>query len=492
MTTSDQLVVKRQRSMLGVAYMMAMGVCGIVLVAIGSNLRGLAANCNMSATQLGTVFIARGAGAIFGAVASSKLFCWFRSTGNRVMILTLVALSILVMILPAVSDVYTMHALFAALGTCTAVIDTGCQIQTRKVHGIAAGPWLGCNTISFSLSGALVPIIALITGGSLFAQCTILSTVIIISIILMCIPKGPESLPPPKAAFAPRHRMKQKPSNTEDASSGAGAVSFAGAGKEDGATADGGEGDGSGKLSKKKSWPYVVESLAAWEVFWLIGGKVAATSYLTSYVDSMEVISASGANLLLVVLWIGISLGRLVGVFEQINLSTARLYLHIRIQLWLGASGMALVLSFPGSGPCLWIGVCVYGVSNGPTIGYIYDLCNRTTAASEKGMSIVMFGLNIGASFIPYLVSFTWDSGAGPITLPVVIMISHLLPIPCQWLIRRCTAVPGTIVTCRVAKDTAYSMCSNKSLLCFGSTTAARWNYGIGTAEEAQSLIGGD
>ena len=54
-------------------------------------------------------------------------------------------------------------------------------------------------------------------------------------------------------------------------------------------------------------------------------------------------------------------------------------------------------------------------------------------------MSIVMFGLNIGASLIPYLVSFSWDNGAGAITLPVTIMISHLAPIPCQWFIRRCT-----------------------------------------------------
>jgi hypothetical protein len=29
----------------------------------------------------------------------------------------------------------------------------------------------------------------------------------------------------------------------------------------------------------------------------------------------------------------------------------------------------------------------VYGFFNGPTIGYVYDLCNRTTAATEKGMS---------------------------------------------------------------------------------------------------------
>ena len=47
---------------------------------------------------------------------------------------------------------------------------------------------------------------------------------------------------------------------------------------------------------------------------------------------------------------------------------------------------MAAVLVWPSSGPALWFGVVAYGFFNGPTIGYVYDLCNRTTAASEKGM----------------------------------------------------------------------------------------------------------
>ena len=56
-------------------------------------------------------------------------------------------------------------------------------------------------------------------------------------------------------------------------------------------------------------------------------------------------------------------------------------------QLWFGALGMAAILAFPNSSTALWFGVVAYGFFNGPTIGYVYDLCNRTTAASEKGMS---------------------------------------------------------------------------------------------------------
>jgi hypothetical protein len=49
-----------------------------------------------------------------------------------------------------------LHVLFAGLGFGTAVTDTGCQIMTRKAHGKRAGPWLGGNTVTFGVAGALV------------------------------------------------------------------------------------------------------------------------------------------------------------------------------------------------------------------------------------------------------------------------------------------------------------------------------------------------
>ena len=53
---------------LGIGYMLAMGVCGVVLVAIGSTLDDLAEKCGYSSTEVGTVFIARGIGAVVGAI----------------------------------------------------------------------------------------------------------------------------------------------------------------------------------------------------------------------------------------------------------------------------------------------------------------------------------------------------------------------------------------------------------------------------------------
>ena len=67
-------------------------------------------------------------------------------------------------------------------------------------------------------------------------------------------------------------------------------------------------------------------------------------------------------------------------------------------------------------------------------MGYCYDLVNRLTIPSEKGMSIVMFGLNFGASLVPYIMSVIWDAGAGPDTLTVTIFLSMLFPLPLLYL----------------------------------------------------------
>ncbi len=177
------------------------------------------------------------------------------------MIGALLILCFLIMALPLIKNVYLMHAVFATLGTCTSITDTGCQIQTRRVHGIKAGPWLGVNTVVFSISGALVPVIALITGN-LAAQCSILAAICFIAAGGLLVPKHPEGLPPPKHAFAPRYKLKVKAAAGEN------------------------------EEPAKRSCPYVVEALASFEALWLIGGKVSATSYFTTYIDETGVIPA--------------------------------------------------------------------------------------------------------------------------------------------------------------------------------------------------------
>ena len=384
---------KWHKTSLGIGYMLAMGVCGVVLVALGSSLEDLAENIGLESTDIGTVFIARGVGAIFGAVISAKIYRWF--PGNLVMTIALTLIIVLLLSLPFNKSYIILHVYFLFLGLGTAVTDTGCQIMTRKVHGKKAGPWLGANTVAFGISGALVPLIAIITG-SLVLQYYILSALIAAITIFIFFGPNPDKLGMSgQPAGAPR--------NNEP---------------------------------RKKVPHYNVEIMLGCMVFCLIGGKVTSTAYLSTYVDDTGVIDTSNESGLVLVLWIAITIGRLAGVYDQRFLTNVTLPVHLSIFLIGGFLSMLLILWFPNNGPVLWIGVAFYGLFNGPCVGYCYDLNNRITLPSEKSMAIVMFGLNFGASLVPYLNSVIWTATGSPKTLIVTIFLSMFLPLPLLHMVK--------------------------------------------------------
>ena len=378
--------LSNEKIIMGIGYMLAMGVCGIVLVALGSTLESLAEDVGLTSTQVGTVFISRGLGAILGAVMSAKIYKWY--PGNHVMFAGLLFLTILLVLLPFVTSDILLHIFFLFLGVGTAVTDTGCQIMTRKLHGKMAGPWLGANTVSFGISGAFVPIIEIFTK-SLYVQYFSMAGIVFIVALVIGLGPNPEK----------NGRLVSGPPKRPDG--------------QDSAIPH-----------------YNVEIVIGVMVFFFIGGKVSTTAYLATYVDDTNVIDQYHATFLILVLWIAITIGRLAGVYDQRFLTNKSLPIHLSIFCVGGFLSMLLILWFPKNPESLWIGVAFYGLFNGPCVGYCYDLNNRITYPSEASMAIVMFGLNFGASLIPYVTSMIWNRGGGPRTLIVMTFITMFVPLP--------------------------------------------------------------
>ena len=160
---------------------------------------------------------------------------------------------------------------------------------------------------------------------------------------------------------------------------------------------------------------------------------MAFSSYVEDYIDDTSAIPSDLAGWGLAVLWIAITLGRLGGLHDQMNIeSKAQLYLHLYWWLIAGGFGCALMLLFPSNEACAWIGIFIYGFGNGPCVGYCYDINNRITIPSEFGMSIVMFGLNFGASIVPYLTALVWDDTGHAYWLTLITfltMVSEKVPL---------------------------------------------------------------
>ena len=216
--------------------------------------------------------------------------------------------------------------------------------MTRKVHGKTAGPWLGANTVAFGISGAIVPLIEIVTGN-IYAQYYILSIIIFAVTLLIALGPNPER----------NGRIVGGP---------------------------GGKHGGPPRVAPH----YHVEIVIGFMVFCFIGGKVTSTAYLGTYVDETGVIDSSYESNLVLVLWLAITIDRLAGVQDQRFLTNKTLPVHLSILCVGGFLSMLLILWFPDNGAALWVGVAFYGLFNGPCVGYCYDLNNRITYPSEQSM----------------------------------------------------------------------------------------------------------
>ena len=98
----------------------------------------------------------------------------FRTARGRrvqVMVGVLLILGGVLLFVPFVRTVWLLHLTWFCLGLCTATLDTGCQIMTRKVHGLFAGPWLALNTMCFAAAGIITPLVDIASKNDVFVQC---------------------------------------------------------------------------------------------------------------------------------------------------------------------------------------------------------------------------------------------------------------------------------------------------------------------------------
>ena len=385
--------------LLSVTYILTIGVSGLVLCALGSNLSAIAARVVMKDTVLGgQAFMFRGFGAISGAISSAWLYKSF--PGDIVLIFGLVGISALLTIIPFSRAAMQVYFYFFCLGICSAVNDTGCNIMMRKLHGKKAGPWLGANGISFGMSAAVVPLVELLTPDLTEQYHTLAVLVLIIAAMMMYGLNRRESL------SESEHLAIQERERELD------------------------------ELVRRQPMVdslvphYHVEVAVAFMVFCLVGGQVDTVAYMASYLEQTNVIAFPERSKVILVFWAFVSVGRLIGVVDQRFLTDESLVHHLSLCCGLGAFVLLPLICLSSSATALWLSVALYALLYGPTVAYCHDLNNRLTLPTEQSTAIVMFGINCGASFVPFITSHVWESCRSPSVLMIFLFLSMLLPLP--------------------------------------------------------------
>ena len=322
----------------------------------------------------------KGIGSIIAAIVSAPAFESFN--GDYILFTGLLGIASILFLLPFTASIYQLYTYFFLLGFFSAINDTGCNILVRRKHGRHAGPWLSANGIAFGSSAAIVPLINLITEDFTLQNWILGCLVLIIASLLMFGSSRSANLDEEdKLLIALNEREVTE--NLKDQQ-----------------TVD------------SIAPHYRVEWLIGLVVFSVCGIQVTAASYLITYLDQsggINMTTASKQNILFL-FWCFWSVGRVLGVMDQrnANMSDATLLRHLTVCLSLSSAAVFSMLIIPPSALSIGISVALFALFHGPTNGMCLDLNNRLTLPTEKSTSILMFGINCGDSFVPFIVAIAW------------------------------------------------------------------------------------
>lgn len=175
---------------------------------------------------------------------------------------------------------------------------------------------------------------------------------------------------------------------------------------------------------------YWADCAVAAMIFFAIGGGDAIAFYLETYVDASPALAAScNKELLLLFFFAFATVGDVLGIVGQAGLTDRALSLHTGGLFLVGAGGLLLVVLRPASPAALWLGVCVFGLTNAPSISYSFNLANRLSRPSATSTAVIMLGLSLGVSLVPYLTSLIWRRLDWPLALMCVGCCCATLPV---------------------------------------------------------------
>ena len=383
----------------GYFIMCGYAILGITIVTLASTFNSLAENTGYVSSDCGTVFISRGFGCVVGSVASFWLYD--RINAKYAIIASLIPLNIIVGVLSMNHNLDLLRSYYFLMGVLTSVIDFGLSKLTNLVYQKRAGPWLGWNNILFGLFGSIVPLLAIISDNDLEKQ--YIGLTVLICILSAIFIAGPNAQLSQTVKYI--FLTKEIPVNgTSNSSNGTLVSSISGTAPH-----------------------YYVEIIAAVIFFGLYGGLNSATTFIDQYVEERNLMGSNEEPRLVFTFWIMVAIGRFIGVIDQVKISSTSLAYHLSFLLFCGIVGMIIIVSSQKSSAAVWIGIIIYGLSNGPCFGMCTDVVSRLIRPSTLSSLIVTFGANLGLALVPYIATVIWDDVYGPGTLILLILVTMLV-----------------------------------------------------------------
>jgi len=372
--------IHKNELILTAAFLFCFISLGISVGSLGPTLILLQQHTNSTLDRVGYFFTARGLGYFIGSFSSRV---YDRVNGNFLVAGSVLLMSIILFLIPLLTNVWLVGVLFFFEGIFAGLIDCGLNTMVVWVWKDKVNPFMQLLHFSFGVGAFLAPlVVSQMVGKTLFFQYAILAIIMFIPSLTIVFLKP------------------AKPFHNE-------------------------ESDGDSSVSKtERSLRLQVIVAMAFFLFVYVGSETGYGAWIFTYSKLNLHLSDENAALLNSLFWGSFTFGRLAGVFVSLVLSPQQMVVTDTLGCFFFA---ILLILFSGSEAILWVSTAGLGLSLASIFPTAFSLPNNLNMpVTSKTTSYMVIGATAGEISIPWLIGVL-QKHIGMHILPWIVLASLLM-----------------------------------------------------------------
>lgn len=345
------------------AYFAAYTALGLALASLGPTLPDLARLTGASLSTLSTIFVARSAGYLVGAVIGGRLFD--RIPGHLLLAGMLGTMAICLALVPISHSVLLLAAILFVLGWGEGGLDVGGNTLLVWLYPTGLAPWMNALHFFFGVGALFSPLIvtfAIDAYGSFAGAYWLLAALIVPIGLFVAIQPSPP--------IAHHAKNRHTP------------------------------------LREHRTDLLIIGGL----LFAAVGAEIGFGNWIYTYTIQQNLADTASAAVLTSTYWSTFTVGRLAGIPISARVTPTAIVLFCLLAC---SGGVLIILTHPGSANALWTGTLLAGFAIGPMFASIIALAERIVPISGRATGWILVGSSAGAMTTPWVIGQLFET-VGP------------------------------------------------------------------------------
>lgn len=372
-----------------IAYFAAFVALGLTTGSLGPTLPGLADQTHVGMAAISYVFTARSLGYVIGSVRVGKLLDGRQ--GNPVMAALLMMMSLMMAVVPLVSNLWLLIITMLLLGAAEAGVDVGANTLLSWVHGNRVASFMNALHSFFGVGALIAP---LVVASFVSFKVSATHSYFALSLAILPISLLMLRLPSP-LANAQKIDEQTSTENTRGV------------------------------------------PLIALFLFLYVGAEVGFVGWIFTYATQLRLGDASAAAYLTSLFWASLTLGRMLTIPIAARFESDKILMFSLAGCILS---LAIVLLSSESFSALLIGTTGLGLSMASIFPTTLSFAGKRMRMTGRITGWFVFGASAGSMLVPLVIGQVFQA-VGPSILVIVVMATLLVAVGVLAVILRTLAV---------------------------------------------------